>query len=329
MGYAVGPAWFVCTRRRARPSSSLLAMTTVSPVRRGWTYLQERFPLGAHGPLVFAFAGGVACASAALRGAEGPGWPVVLGAVVCGLGFFFQLRVADEWKDADTDRRYQSERPVPRGLVTLGELTVAALVVAAVQVAVAALLDDRLLLLLAAVWGFGALMTVEFGVRGWLRERPLATLLTHAPIVPFIDFFAVSCDVLGHDAMYPSGVGWLVGVSLFGGTVVEVGRKVRPSVDERTGVVTYSAAWGRTRAMAAWTLAVLLSLVCGIGVLRGIGGVDVLIVALGVGGAAAVAVAWVAMRDETPGRGRWVETAAGVWTLVLYTTIGPAALLVR
>ena len=329
MGYADGPAWFVCTRTGGGRSSSLRPMTTVSPVRRGWTYLQERFPLGAHGPLVFAFAGGVSCASAGLRGAAGPGWPVVLVAVACALGFFFQLRVADEWKDAETDRLYQPERPVPRGLVTLTELTGAALAVAAVQVALATLLDVRLLLVLAAVWGFGALMTVEFGVRDWLRQRPLMTLLTHAPIVPFIDVFAVSCDVLGHGAAYPAGVGWLVGVSLFGGTVVEVGRKIRQPSDERPGVATYSGAWGRGRSVIAWILALLLSLACGVGVLLSIGGVKVLIGVLGMGAAAAVAVALVAVRDETPGRGRWIEIAAGVWTLALYTTIGPVALLLR
>ncbi len=304
-------------------------MTVVSPARRGWTYLQERFPLGAHGPLVAAFGGGVACASAALRGADGPGWPAVLVAVACALGFFFQLRVADEWKDADQDRQYQPERPVPRGLVTLRELSGAALAVAAVQAVLAAWLDVRLLLVLAAVWGFGALMTVEFGARDWLRQRPLATLLTHAPIVPFIDFFAISSDVLGNGAGYPAGVEWLVGVSLFGGSVVEVGRKVRQPADEREGVATYSGAWGRGRAVIVWIIPLALSLACGVGVLVSIGGVEELIGVLVVGAVVSAGVGVAAVHDETPGRGRWIETAAGVWTLALYTTIGPAALLLR
>lgn len=300
-----------------------------SPVRRGWTYLQERFPLGAHGPLVAAFAGGVACASAALRGADGPGWPVVIVAVLAALGFFFQLRVADEWKDAETDRLYQPERPVPRGLVTLRELTVAALLVAALQVALAVVLDVRLVVALLAVWAFGALMTIEFGAREWLRARPLATLVTHAPIVPFIDAFAVSCDVLGNEAAVPPGVGWLIGVSLFGGSVVEVGRKIRPPADESPGVETYSAAWGRGRAVAFFLFVLGASLVCGVMVVRSIGGVGRLAAVLAVGAAFVAAITLLAARDDTPGRGRWVEAASGVWTLALYTTIGPVALLVR
>ena len=293
---------------------------------RAWTYLQERFPLPAHGPLVFAFAGGVACASAALRGAPGPGWPAVVVASLVALGFFFQLRVADEWKDAETDRLHQPERPVPRGLVTLRELTVAALGVAGIQLALAIWLGPQLIVVLAMVWGFGALMTVEFGMKAWLRERPVATLLSHAWIVPFIDFFAISCDVLGNEASYPEGVEWLVGVSLFGGTVVEVGRKIWAPSDERPGVVTYSGIWGVQPALMVWGAVVALSLGCGWMVLRYIG--DAQVIGVGLAGAAVlmVASAFLAMHVAAPGRGRIVETLAGVWTLVLYLSIGPLAL---
>ncbi|MEO0557153.1 MAG: UbiA family prenyltransferase [Bacteroidota bacterium] len=293
---------------------------------RAWTYLQERFPLPAHGPLVFAFAGGVACASAALRGADGPGWPVVIVAALVALGFFFQLRVADEWKDAETDRLHQPERPVPRGLVTLRELTIAALVVAAVQLALAFWIDPRLVMVLAMVWGFGALMTVEFGVKAWLRERPVATLLSHAWIVPFIDFFAISCDVLGNGAKYLEGVEWLVGVSLFGGMVVEVGRKIWAASDERPGVVTYSGLWGIRFALAVWGGILLLSLACGWMVLQFIGDAEIIGTGLAAAASLMVASAFLAMRHATPGRGRIVETLAGVWTLALYLSIGPLAL---
>ena len=298
-----------------------------APFPRARAYLAERFPLHQHGPLVLAFAGGVACASAALRGADGLGWPAVAVAFVVALGAFFQLRVADEWKDAETDRQHRPERPVPRGLVTLRELTVAAVAVAVVQVGACVWLDARLLFPLAGVWAFGALMTAEFGAGEWLARRPFATLATHAPIVPFIDFFSVSSDVLGNGARYPAGTAWLVGASLFGGAVVEVGRKVWASADERPGVPTYSAAWGRRRALAVWAAAVALSAACGLGVLMEVEGTGALRLALVVGAALAVGVG-VSMRDRAGG-GRRVETAAGVWTLALYGVVGPLALVVR
>ena len=328
LGYAARVAWFDCPMlpgRRPRTLASAM-IPAAPPVRRAWTYLQERFPPLAHGPVVVAFAGGVACASAGLRGADGPGWPAVVVASVVALGVFFQLRVADEWKDVEEDRLYRPERPVPRGLVTLRELVGAAGAVAVVQVALAAWLDVRLLGVLALVWAFGALMTVEFGAREWLRQRPLATLLTHAPIVPLVDLFSVSCDVLGNDAAFPTGVGWLIGVSLFGGTVIEVGRKVWASADERPGVETYSATWGRRPALLAWAAAVIGSLICGLRVLRHVpeaGGLGVVLA----GAAALVVVVGVgALWTDRSGRGRVLETVAGVWTLGLYTVLGPVAL---
>lgn len=303
-----------------------MAAIAPSAPSRAWTYLQERFPLAGHGPLVFAFAGGVACASAALRGAEGPGWAAVLVASLVALGVFFQLRVADEWKDADTDRLHRPERPVPRGLVTLRELIVAALAVAVGQVALAAWLDLRLLWVLAAVWGYGALMTVEFGLADWLRQRPAATLLSHGVIVPLVDLFSVSADVFGNDAAFPDGVAWLIGVSLFGGSVVEIGRKVWASADERQGVESYSGTWGQRRALAVWALAVAASLACGLAVLAHIGAAAWLSVALVALAVAVVAAGVGALWRDQAGRGRIVEAAAGVWTLGLYTTIGPFAL---
>ena len=302
---------------------------TASASLRAWTYLQERFPPLAHGPLVLAFAGGVACASAALRGADGPGWAAVAVAFVVALGAFFQLRVADEWKDAETDRQYRPERPVPRGLVTLGDLTRAALSVAVVQLVASAWLAPRLLVPLALVWAWGALMTVEFGLADWLRQRPAATLVSHGLIVPFVDFFSVSADVLGNGAGYPEGVGWLIGVSLFGGITVEVGRKVWASADERPGVETYSAAWGRRRALAVWAGAVLASLGCGLAVLGHVGAPASLGAALAVVAAGVVALGAGALWGDRPGRGRTVEAAAGLWTLGLYTTLGPLALWIR
>ena len=303
--------------------------TARTPSRRAWTYLQERFPLGAHGPLVAAFAGGVACASAGLRGAAGPGWPAVGVAVVVSLGAFFQLRVADEWKDREVDARVRPERPVPRGLVTLGELAVAAAAVAVVQIVACLWLTPRLLLPLAGVWGWGALMTVEFGLPERLRQSAALTLVSHGLIVPCIDLFSVSADVLGHGATYPEGTAWLVGVSLFGGMTVEIGRKVWASADERPGVDTYSADWGRRRALAVWAGVVLASLACGLQVLRAMGTREALGLGLAAGAAGVVALGVGGLWADRPGGGRWVETAAGVWTLGLYLTLGPLALWTR
>ena len=67
---------------------------------------------------------------------------------VC-LLMFLQLRIADEFKDADDDARWRPYRPVPRGLVTLGELRWLFVITALVQIGLVLALDVRLLLVLA------------------------------------------------------------------------------------------------------------------------------------------------------------------------------------
>jgi 4-hydroxybenzoate polyprenyltransferase len=299
-------------------------------LRRWWTYQRERFPLLTQGVLVVVFAGGALCASRALRGE--PGWPSAAAFAVAALvvlGFFFQLRVADEFKDAETDRRHRPYRPVPRGLVTLRELALAGAAVAVFQFGLVLLRDVRLLPFLLLVWGFGALMSAEFFARDWLHGRPLAVLVSHGLVVPLITLFAAACDWRGTGAGWPEGLGWLLAASFFSGNVVEVGRKLRAPADEEPGVETYTAAWGRGRAVAAWLgamgLAYGAAVACG-----GAAGVAGVVA----GGLAPFCVLGVAagvrlLRRPEAGAGKGVEGAAALWTLALYLVLGPLALLLR
>ena len=95
-------------------------------MKRWWTYQNERFPLFAHGPLIAAFSACAVSFSSLLRGALVPGWQMFVTAFGVCLLMFLQLRIADEFKDADEDARWRPYRPVPRGLVTLAELRVVA-----------------------------------------------------------------------------------------------------------------------------------------------------------------------------------------------------------
>ena len=66
---------------------------------RLWVYQAERFPVFQHGALIAAFGSSAVCLSALLRGGT-PDIIAILVAVLVLFGFFFQLRVADEHKEA-------------------------------------------------------------------------------------------------------------------------------------------------------------------------------------------------------------------------------------
>ena len=299
-------------------------------LRRWWIYLQERFPLHRHGPLILAFSFSAVTFSWLLRSQSG--WPSPLSLVVAFLScltFFFQLRIADEFKDEEEDARYRPYRPVARGLVTLRELGGVFVLVGVLQLCLALWLDTRLLILLFVSWTYLALMSKEFFVGEWLRGKHLLYMVTHMAIMPIIDLYATSTDWLVYQGHAPDGLFWFLLASLFNGMVIEIGRKIRSPHDEEEGVNTYSVVWGRLRAVCMWWLVLGLAFVCALMAARRIGFVLPSAVVLGAAFASAVFIGMHFLQHHPPGRGQWIENWSGAWTLTLYLSLGPAPLLWR
>lgn len=292
-------------------------------MRRWWTYLQERFPLLENGLLVAIFGLSALYHSALLRGrSDLPGVQPALAAFALTLLFFFLLRVADEFKDLEKDRRYRPERPVPRGLISLRELGLAGVGAGILQFALAAWIDGTVVLILLGAWAYFGLMWVEFFVPGWLDQRPLLYMLSHMVIMPGIALLASACDWAAVGAVPPTAFAWFLGASFFGGLVFEIGRKIRAPEGERTGVETYSKVWGRSRAVIAWLGALILAGGTAVGAVGQIGAGMIVAGILGVALIAAGVVAGRFLRSPTPDRADPFELVSGVWLLLLYGGMG-------
>ena len=298
---------------------------------RWLVYQRERFPLLAHGPLVAAFSASAVCFSSLVRGnvAWPALWPVTV-AFLTSLLFFLQLRIADEFKDAADDARCRPYRPVPRGLVTLGELGVVAMASGVAQLLLALSLDRSLIWFLLLAWAYMALMSREFFAADWLKRRPLAYLAAHMMIVPLIDLYATACDwrVAGLSRP-PDGLSWFLVVSFLNGVVVEIGRKTRVAADEEPGVDTYSALWGMSGAVLAWLMAIGLTALAAWRAADRIGTAAPMVVLLAMLAMTCVVAAWWLVRRPRPGSGRTVELMSGVWTLVMYLGLGAGPLVVE
>lgn len=294
-----------------------------SVARALWTYQRERFPLARNGPLIFAFALSAVCISALLRGErEFPEPATHVTAFVVLLCVFLQLRIADEFKDAELDARTRPELPVPRGLVSLREIAWVGAALVAVEVVAVALHDPRLLVFLAVVGAYMGLMAKEFFVRDWLRRRPFAYMATHMLIMPLVDLFATACDwfVVGDEV--PDGLFWFLAVSLFNGVIIEVGRKTWSADREREGVETYSSAWGAPVALGVWLSSVALALACSMAVARDIGFVGLVAAILGALAAAMAFTAWRFLRTPTARASRALEDMSGAWVFGVYLALG-------
>lgn len=152
--------------------SDALPAQQIPLLQRAWIYQAERFPLLRTGVLLAVFTAASISVSAHLAGRALPGaWSFIVAAVVA-LIIFFQMRASDEVKDHEEDCRYRPERPVPRGLVSLRSVVIAALLLAVPALLLALSITAWLMLLLGLVWLWLALMSVEFFAPDWLRLAP-------------------------------------------------------------------------------------------------------------------------------------------------------------
>lgn len=294
------------------------------------TYQAERFPLVAYVPLMAVATFAAVAFSWGSRStttvAAGPfPWAAWLVGVYTLIVFFFFLRVLDEHKDAPDDASYRPELPVPRGLVSLRELRGASLVAVVTAVALNALVEPALLVLMAIVLAWAGFMGREFFVRDWLRARPGWYLLSHMVVMPLIFLYATALDWLPAGAAPPPGTAAFLALAFCNGLVIEVGRKIRPAGAERAGVETYSSAWGTDAATAVWlgSLAVAGALVVlAVRSLEAWATAEVLVASVvGLLVVAAAAPALLLLRGSSPVKGSHIETTAGLWVLASYALV--------
>ncbi|TGG95505.1 hypothetical protein E4656_03545 [Natronospirillum operosum] len=286
-------------------------------LQRGWRYQQERFPLLVHGPLiaVMAFgAFGYAISVAELQ-------PDLYRYLSCWAGllaFFFLLRVADEFKDYQTDCAHRPYRAVPRGLVSLRALGIAAAVALGLQILLIPVVGLYLLVPLILTWVWLGLMTREFFVGTWLEARPVLYLFSHMLIMPLLMFYALT-----HFGPVPLAQVWLLlPLALGVGLCLELGRKIRRPQDEEAGVETYSALWGPRRAALAWFAAVLFTLVWLFWALRPVAPAVLTVGVVAVAGLLALALLVVHARQPESRAAKGFEGLSALLILLSYGALG-------
>jgi 4-hydroxybenzoate polyprenyltransferase len=235
---------------------------------------------------------------------------------------FFQLRVADEFKDYADDARYRPYRPVPRGLVSLQELGVLAIAAAAIQLGLAVSLGWGMVLLLLLLWGYIWLMRVEFCAPAWLKAHPVLYMLSHMVVMPLMALYASACFWLPAGLGLPATLGWFLLVSYCNGMVIEIGRKIRAPQAEETGVETYSALWGRPNAVAVWLAVMGGMAIATLLAARAIQFLPLVVLVLLPLLTAAMIVAWRFLSHPVARWAQGIEWISGLGTLLVYASVG-------
>lgn len=262
-------------------------------------------------------------AYSALFTGSSPVWQSFAVAFITCLIFFLQLRIADEFKDAEEDATYRPYRAVPRGLVKLWELGAIFCIGAAIQLTLALLYSPLLVVVLILAWVYLALMSVEFFARDWLKKRPITYLWTHMLIMPIVDFYATACHWIPSGEKPWIGLSFFLAASFCNGLVIELGRKLRQPEDEEEGVPTYSKLWGLKFASWIWFACLLAT-----GLFAVIAAVIIqstLLVLVPLLLLSLWALKHVLAHKKT--KAKTFELIAGVWTLTLYLCLGIIPLL--
>lgn len=297
---------------------------------RFWQYLKERFPLHSHGILITAFGFSAIGYSRVCSGMSGfIHWENFLICIFNTITLFFLLRIFDEHKDAKEDALYRQELPVPRGLISLKELRNIGWVVFVLQCLATLLTVPRMLPLYGIVIGYLLLMGKEFFIATWLKKRQFWYVTSHMLIIPLVDVYASGYDWFLDHREAPFGLVFFFGVSFMNGIVLEVGRKIRAPHDEKPGVDTYSAMLGLTQALRLWVLVLFFTLILALGAAHYAHAKPVVSIALIVYFFLTLWAAINHQRRKSTSSAKWVEQASGLWTILMYLTLGGVLTLIQ
>lgn len=225
-------------------------------------YLKERFP-----PQQFLLLSGLlaavtaACLQPPLSGRLA--WPPALAAALALLFFLFRLRLFDELKDYEHDRKYYPDRPLHRGLVTVAGIKRLIVLTLAAEVFIAARAGLAPFLFFAASLCYSLLMFKEFFAPQWLRGRFTLYIVSHELLALPLFLYAAALQVPAA-RLYAEPRAWAValflGCQLF---FLEIARKMRPPEAENAARDTYTAQYGVPGACALLAAVAAASLALG------------------------------------------------------------------
>ncbi len=286
------------------------------------TYLNERFPLYTHVPIIGIFSFSAICYS--LSASYSTQFiPLLRYLLVFGLtfGLFLLLRISDEFKDHEDDMKYRKYLPVPRGLITLNALRNLGLCILSFQVIIL-IFNPSFLIIYSITMVYLVLMFKEFFIEKWLKEHQLAYVVSHMMIIPLVDLVASSAHWSFEGINPPTALGWFFAVSFFNGILLEFGRKIKMPENEEEGVVSYSKLWGMNHAVRVWIAVLIVTLGLAFAAAWAINSPFWVYILLIIFALIGLTVALNFMRLPSQKRAKQIEIISGIWTMGMYLNLG-------
>jgi 4-hydroxybenzoate polyprenyltransferase len=233
-------------------TSELLGGTVKAYSQRMRVYFSEMFPIPQHTALALLTYLSIAVFARWLEKQSSPiaSWYTLLG-VISVFGLWLILRLMDELKDADIDRKLFPDRPLPSGRVSAADIKIT-LAGAILLYLLAHLPAGPAFWTALLVLGYAALMFKRFFAEELLRKSLIITLVTHNPIVAWMltqcfVIFAAEHGLELHELRWNLIMPFII--MLWSPLLAwEMARKIR-CAEEETDYVTYSRLFGRVGAV--------------------------------------------------------------------------------
>ncbi len=173
--------------------------------------------------------------------------------------FLMWLRVADDLKDYETDKKLFPERPLPSGRVKIKDVMIICTIVQAIAVALNVIFMNNLLFF-GILYFYGYLMSKWFFRRSKIQPSLPLALVTHNPVQAIVNLYIISFTVIKYNLQPISLVNVMALFTLyFPALIWEVSRKIRAPKDENA-YTTYSKLFGYKRATRFVLIVTLIDL---------------------------------------------------------------------
>ena len=180
----------------------------------------------------------------------------IVGAVTI-FTFLMSLRIADEFKDCETDLKFFPDRPYPSGRVLKKDLVVLLVFVCVVTITLNVIFMNNLIFF-AILMGYGLLMSLWFFNKSKIQKNLLLALVTHNPVQLIIILYIISFACIKYNLPIFTISNLIIAFTLYlPGLIWEVSRKIRAPKDE-TEYETYSKIFGVKKATHFVMLVMLL-----------------------------------------------------------------------
>ena len=160
--------------------------------------------------------------------------------------FLLWLRVADDLKDYETDKRLFPDRPLPSGKTEIKDVVISCFIFEAIAVVLNYLFMPNFIFFIV-LYVYGFLMSKWFFQRNKIQPSLPLALLTHNPVQMFMNLYVMSFTVIKYHLNFLSLTTIMAIFTLyFPALIWEVSRKIRNPKKE-DDYTTYSKIFGYKR----------------------------------------------------------------------------------